>query len=766
MPLMVARLYPVAVGSRRCQLAFALCFECVDKCNSSVPLHILCSVAFFILLFVLCLCSLVVSAVDNGPLPHSTAYTEVNINLLDVNEYKPAFPRLFYWEYVSINQPVGTFVVTVKAPDRDAGQYGVVRYYLALIPESANGTFVIDPETGCVYTGVVFTNVSTYSFKIVAVDAGGLNATAGLLITVQVPYPKPLTFTKTSYQFVVRADAKIGDEVGRVQLAGSGSSADAVEYYLRPKNDHFDINATSGVIFVKKDLQDWSTSASRRRRRAVEAVSLTVVARYGGRESTVVVQISVNVTGCCVSLSPNPTQSSTSSLGTGTSGSGGLSGTPLVILIVLVSVAVIIVGVVAIVCLRRRRRRHVKSPPSVGGGDNGPSTIESSSLETFDVPPPAFGGFRPPPYHESKLTTVDIGCYAARNVNGTTSEMTGEDDGAESSGRGSAEKNAGDDLDDDEIRIINAVMSEIGGGGSAAYVQLRRARIPDSGIQPDRDYESGSEASARDRAYLARLGIDVGGAAPGRSGQKKIGGLQGRRGPPSVESIHQFSEEGGGEAAMLDDSSTADRRSSSDGEGTSSSLTRRERSAPVVDAEEVFSGPFNWDYLLDWKPEYRPLADVFAEIARLPDENASRHRAGAIKTCPTQIVPQQRRSNRRGGGASAAGQHHRDGPPPIITNVPPMAVNFGSGYGASCEPAAAATAAVTSSARGGGSISSACSSTSSSRRHAFSSVPASAVLTYESELQFGADVTVTDAEHVAACHLQPVGVAAGPVAHP
>lgn len=684
--------------------------------------------------FARALCSLVVSAVDNGPLPHFTAYTEVTVNLLDVNEYKPVFPQLIYYEHVPINQPVGTFVVTVEAPDRDAGPYGVVRYYLALMPESGNGTFVIDPETGYVYTGVVFTNVSTYSFKIVAVDAGGLNATAGLLINVQ-SYVKPLPFTRTTYQFVVRADAKVGEEVGRVQLAGSSSSGDAVEYLLRPKDEHFDINATTGVIFVKKDLQDWSTSASRRRRRAVEAVSLTVVARYGVRESTVIVQISVNVTGCCVGPPVTPTQSSTSSLGTGTSGSGGgggLAGTPLVILIVLVSVAVIIVGVVAIVCLSRRRRRHLKSPPSFGGGDNGPSTIESSSLETFDVPPPAFGGFRPPPYHESKLTTADIGCYAARNVNGTTSEMTGEDDGAESSGRGSAEKNAGDDLDDDEIRIINAAMSEMSGGGAAAYAQLRRARIPDSGIQPDRDYDSGSEASAHDRAYLARLGIDVGGIVPGRSGQKKIGGLQGRRGPPSVESIHQFSEEGGGEAAMLDDSSTADRRSSSDGEGTSSSLTRRDRSAPVVDAEEVFSGPFNWDYLLDWKPEYRPLADVFAEIARLPDENASRHRAGAVKTCPTQIVPQQRRSNHRSGGASTVGQHRRDGPPPIITNVPPLAVNFGSGYGGNCEPAAAAVAATSSARGGGGSISSACSSTSSNRRHAFSSVPASAVLTYES----------------------------------
>jgi len=685
-----------------------------------------------------------VRAVDNGPTSRLSAYTEVVVNLLDVNEFKPLFPKLIYIEHVLTNQLPGTFVCNAEAPDRDSGPYGVVRYQLVPLTSDANGTFRIDPDSGCVYTSVAFGNASagsSFSFRILAVDAGGFEVTAGLLITIQ----QPLTFTRSTYQFKVHGSAQVGDEVGRVQVDVAVNSADPVEYLLQPKNDYFGIRSNTGVIFVIKDLWDKSKSSStagntrRRRRQSADSttVSFNVVARTRGRESSVVVQINVNWTACCNGLVPGLSTASpitsvlasatpityllvsastlTASGSGATGGSTGLSGTPLVVLIVLVSVAVIVVGVVAVVCLqRRRRRRRNKSPPS-GVGDYGPSTIESSSLETFDVPPPAFGGFRPPPYHQAKMTSADVGYYAARNVNGTTSEMTGEDDGAESSGRGSAEKNPADDLDDDdEIRIINAVMSEIVGGNGVAYSQLRRARVPDSGIQPDQEDDAESESSTRDRTYLARFGIDVGPAH--RTGLSKVAGeLQSRRGPSSVESIHQFSEEGGGEAAMPDDSSITDRRSS-DGEDTLSSRARRDRSAPIVDAEEVFSSSFNWDYLLDWKPEYRPLADVFAEIARLPDETAARHRTA--KTCPTQIVP-QRTSNQRKNPAAA--RSTRDGPPPIITNVPPLAVKIGSGD-MSCGPVSSGRC---------GSMSSSCSSTSSNHRHPLS-MPPSGGLTYES----------------------------------
>lgn len=40
----------------------------------------------------------------------------------------------------------------------------------------------------------------------------------------------------------------------------------------------------------------------------------------------------------------------------------------------------------------------------------------------------------------------------------------------------------------------------------------------------------------------------------------------------------------------------------------------------IVHSEEEIAGSYNWDYLLDWGPQYQPLAHVFKEISRLRDD--------------------------------------------------------------------------------------------------------------------------------------------------
>ena len=73
-------------------------------------------------------------------------------------------------------------------------------------------------------------------------------------------------------------------------------------------------------------------------------------------------------------------------------------------------------------------------------------------------------------------------------------------------------------------------------------------------------------------------------------------------------------------------------------------------------------GSYNWDYLLNWGPQFQPLADVFAEIARLKDETIQPKRK------PVQTIPQS--------GSSRAQQAFKvGGPPPIITGTPPRVEN-------------------------------------------------------------------------------------------
>merc|ERR1719297_165627 len=41
----------------------------------------------------------------------------------------------------------------------------------------------------------------------------------------------------------------------------------------------------------------------------------------------------------------------------------------------------------------------------------------------------------------------------------------------------------------------------------------------------------------------------------------------------------------------------------------------------IVHSEEEIAGSYNWDYLLDWGPQYQPLAHVFHEISALKDDS-------------------------------------------------------------------------------------------------------------------------------------------------
>lgn len=40
----------------------------------------------------------------------------------------------------------------------------------------------------------------------------------------------------------------------------------------------------------------------------------------------------------------------------------------------------------------------------------------------------------------------------------------------------------------------------------------------------------------------------------------------------------------------------------------------------VIHSEEEIAGSYNWDYLLDWCPQYQNLAHVFKEISKLKDD--------------------------------------------------------------------------------------------------------------------------------------------------
>lgn len=85
-------------------------------------------------------------AFDSG-IPQLNASATVFVNVINLNDNDPIFSAKSYNASVDENSPSGTFVITVKATDADAGNYGKLTY--ALTGEHSE-RFAVAPDTGVI----------------------------------------------------------------------------------------------------------------------------------------------------------------------------------------------------------------------------------------------------------------------------------------------------------------------------------------------------------------------------------------------------------------------------------------------------------------------------------------------------------------------------------------------------------------------------------------------------------------------------------------
>jgi protocadherin-16/23 len=468
----------------------------------------------------------------------------------------------------------------------------------------------------------------------------------------------------------------------------AANSTGVVSYSLRDTSDYFAINATTGIVYLLQDLlpgNGSSDTGTGRRKRDLEdltvssKVTLIVVASSGSpNPRTTEIPVTINVDRTCPGCSIEPQTTPHSAIPN--NGGGLLSGTPLALVIAFVAIAVIFVIAFTIIFMRHKAQKKLASSPSSRYGE---------STESIDVLPPPHSVYGP-----SGLVNGHHVTFGSVHGNTTTASDPSR---SASSGRGSAGDN--DDVDD-EIRMINATPAQF-----AQPLVL----VPDSGIPHDDDVASENASimgSVRNhQEYLARLGIhpsttghgringNVHGAGARRTGQQPTGVTA----AISVESMHQFSEEGGGEdygvssgggagpamsvsgigmgtvdgedidfdGASIAGSSSGAGAGEVMGVGSCTAMTGS--LASIVNSEEEFGGSYGWDYLLNWTPQYHPLAQVFAEIARLKDDVVK------PKLAPTLIVPQT--PNMRAAGGANQNRGTTAMPPPIITDAPPRAIH-------------------------------------------------------------------------------------------
>lgn len=577
----------------------------------------------------------IVRATDSDPDRPLSALASVSIKVQDENDNAPHFPLVMYKEAIEENSPIGTTVFMAHAIDSDRGIYGKLNY--SVTEGEGKEKFKVDFETGLVSSLVVFDYESKnkYFFTLMAMDTGGKYATVQVQVDVESRDEYPPEFTQNSYHYTIPGDAPIGYLVGNVHATDLDEGIDGrVIYQLQNSQSNFVINSTTGAITVKSIFRREGSNRLRREIRNQE-LSLYVLAS-SGRPSSLRSSVVVDV---LVDFSLNSSRLSATEQKIGSS----LPAWGLGLVIALSLLALILLGMIFF--LRKRTKRNSK-PSVVQGFDN--------SFDTIDIhhPPSSSASISQFPPHYSDISHFDPP-ESSQHVTGATSEVSDQSHSA-SSGRGSAEE--GEDVEDEEIRMINE-------GPLLQQQKLQRLGMPDSGLH--RDDDNMSDISVHNtQEYLARLGINT-----SHSDQRSIQDYSKISNTHSVESMHMFDEEGGGEGDGIDisnliysklhDVGAEENEAIIDGTrgfgfGDEGEPSMTGSLSSIVHSEEELTGSYNWDYLLDWGPQYQPLAHVFAEIARLKDDSVpSSYASSAPKTLNPQV---------------------KTVPPPLITNVAPRSI--------------------------------------------------------------------------------------------
>ncbi|XP_077873026.1 cadherin-12 isoform X3 [Ictidomys tridecemlineatus] len=232
--------------------------------------------------------------------------SEFIIKVQDINDNEPKFLDGPYVASVPEMSPVGAYVLQVKATDADDPTYGnSARVVYSIL--QGQPYFSIDPKTGIIRTALPNMDREVkeqYQVLIQAKDMGGqlggLAGTTVVNITLSDVNDNPPRFPKSIFHLKVPESSPVGSAIGRIRAVDPDFGQNAeIEYNIVPGDggNLFDIitdeDTQEGVIKLKKPL-DFETKKAYTFK--VEASNLHLDHRFhsaGPFKDTATVKISV-----------------------------------------------------------------------------------------------------------------------------------------------------------------------------------------------------------------------------------------------------------------------------------------------------------------------------------------------------------------------------------------------------------------------------------------------------------------------------------------
>uniref|UniRef100_A0A8C2A313 Cadherin-related 23 n=1 Tax=Cyprinus carpio TaxID=7962 RepID=A0A8C2A313_CYPCA len=206
---------------------------------------------------------LTVTATDQCPIPQFrlTSSTTVLVNVVDVNDNAPIFPRPFEGPFEITEGQPGPRVCTVKATDADSGSNGKVEY--SITAGDLKNEFVISSVEGelRVRRDVELDRetITYYNITITAKDLGTPALSATVVVGIQVLdiNDNDPILLNLPYNTTVSEGAPVHTSITQVRAQDSDSGRNALlTYSITAGNSDgsFYINETSGVVQVNRPL--------------------------------------------------------------------------------------------------------------------------------------------------------------------------------------------------------------------------------------------------------------------------------------------------------------------------------------------------------------------------------------------------------------------------------------------------------------------------------------------------------------------------------
>uniref|UniRef100_A0A8C3RSF4 Cadherin-12 n=1 Tax=Chelydra serpentina TaxID=8475 RepID=A0A8C3RSF4_CHESE len=210
-----------------------------------------------------------------GQLGGLAGTTTVNITLTDVNDNPPRFPKSIFHLKVPESSLVGSAIGRIRAVDPDFGKNAEIEYNI--VPGDGGNLFDITTDENT-QEGIIklkkpldFETKKAYTFKVEASNVhldhrfhsvGPFKDTATVKINV-LDVDEPPVFSKPMYTMEVYEDTPVGTIIGAVTAQDLDVGSSSVRYFIDQKSDadsYFTIDGSEGTIATNELLDRESTA--------------------------------------------------------------------------------------------------------------------------------------------------------------------------------------------------------------------------------------------------------------------------------------------------------------------------------------------------------------------------------------------------------------------------------------------------------------------------------------------------------------------------